>query len=79
MSSEPWELFDAVKEVTDGSQQVHLDARQIRVMSHWCRLVSVARHYYRLRHLMGIIGWCLRRALWAWARDMATNNDGCYQ
>ena len=60
MSSEPWELVDAVTEVTDGSQQVHLDACQIRVMSNWSRLVSVARHYYRLRHLMGVIGWCLK-------------------
>ena len=68
MSSEAWELVDAdlqisrlvVHPTTDGSQQVHLDARSIQAMSRWYRLVSVARHYYRLRRLMGIIGWCLR-------------------
>ena len=60
MSSEAWELVETVAEVTDGSQQVHLDACQIRVMSNWSRLVSVARHYYRLRHLMGVIRWCLK-------------------
>ena len=60
MSSEAWELVDAVEGVIDGSQQVHLCARQKRLVSNWSRIVSVARHYYRLRHLMGIIGWCLK-------------------
>ena len=60
MSSETWEIVDAVEGISDGSQQVHLCASQQRSLSNWCRIVSVARHYYRLRHLMGIIGSCLK-------------------
>ena len=60
MSSEAWQLVDAVEEVVNGSQQVHIDACQIRAMSNWNRIVSVARHYYRLRNVMGTIGLWLK-------------------
>ena len=68
MSSEAWEIVDeelqisrlVVYPATSGSQQDHIDARSVLMVSRWQRMVSVARHYYRLRRVMGIIGTFLK-------------------